>query len=103
MKALALSGGAGTRLRPLTHTSAERLVPVADEAVLFHGPESPAGAGITHALRHRVDGEADAAAVTVGRVGSSLLGRHVEVTPAPSVPSAHRFVLADHSKVQIHI
>ncbi|MFJ4781734.1 glucose-1-phosphate thymidylyltransferase [Streptomyces sp. NPDC088794] len=38
----------------------------------------------------------------VGRIENSLIGRHVEVTPAPSVPSAHRFVLGDHSKVQIH-
>ncbi|MEU9356391.1 glucose-1-phosphate thymidylyltransferase [Streptomyces griseoloalbus] len=38
----------------------------------------------------------------VGRIESSLIGRHVEVTPAPGVPSAHRFVLGDHSKVQIH-
>ncbi|MHC3467173.1 glucose-1-phosphate thymidylyltransferase [Streptomyces sp. 7R007] len=38
----------------------------------------------------------------VGRIESSLIGRHVEVTPAPSVPSAHRFVLGDHSKAQIH-
>ncbi|WP_344986533.1 glucose-1-phosphate thymidylyltransferase [Streptomyces violaceus] len=37
----------------------------------------------------------------VGRIESSLIGRHVEVTPAPSVPSAHRLVLGDHSKVQI--
>jgi glucose-1-phosphate thymidylyltransferase len=37
----------------------------------------------------------------VGRIEASLIGRHVEVTPAPSVPSAHRFVLGDHSKVQI--
>ncbi|MFJ5775474.1 glucose-1-phosphate thymidylyltransferase [Streptomyces sp. NPDC093094] len=38
----------------------------------------------------------------VGRIENSLIGRHVEVTPAPSVPSAHRLVLGDHSKVQIH-
>ncbi|MET9973206.1 glucose-1-phosphate thymidylyltransferase, partial [Streptomyces sp. NPDC006356] len=38
----------------------------------------------------------------VGRIESSLIGRHVQVTPAPSVPSAHRLVLGDHSKVQIH-
>ncbi|MEV5427844.1 glucose-1-phosphate thymidylyltransferase [Streptomyces sp. NPDC052701] len=38
----------------------------------------------------------------VGRIESSLIGRHVEVTPAPGVPSAHRLVLGDHSKVQIH-
>ncbi len=38
----------------------------------------------------------------VGRIENSLIGRHVEVTPAPGVPSAHRLVLGDHSKVQIH-
>jgi glucose-1-phosphate thymidylyltransferase len=37
----------------------------------------------------------------VGRVEASLIGREVEVTPAPSVPRAHRLVLADHSRVQI--
>jgi glucose-1-phosphate thymidylyltransferase len=44
----------------------------------------------------------DASIEGVGRIESSLIGRHVEVTPAPSVPSAHRLVLGDHSKVQIH-
>ncbi|MEU9733114.1 glucose-1-phosphate thymidylyltransferase [Streptomyces sp. NPDC048002] len=47
MKALVLSGGAGTRLRPITHTSAKQLVPVANKAVLFYGLESIAQAGIT--------------------------------------------------------
>ena len=37
----------------------------------------------------------------VGRNEASLIGRHVELTPSPSVPSAHRLVLGDHSKVQI--
>ncbi|MBW8739883.1 MAG: glucose-1-phosphate thymidylyltransferase [Streptomyces turgidiscabies] len=44
----------------------------------------------------------DSSIAGVGRIESSLIGRHVEVTPAPSVPSAHRLVLGDHSKVQIH-
>ncbi|MGW6905050.1 glucose-1-phosphate thymidylyltransferase [Streptomyces sp. NPDC054940] len=44
----------------------------------------------------------DASIAGVGRIESSLIGRHAEVTPAPSVPSAHRLVLGDHSKVQIH-
>lgn len=46
MKALVLAGGSGTRLRPITHTSAKQLVPVGNKPVLFYGLEAIAAAGI---------------------------------------------------------
>ncbi|HEY9369548.1 glucose-1-phosphate thymidylyltransferase [Streptomyces sp.] len=47
MKALVLSGGMGTRLRPFTHSMPKQLVPVAGKAVLEHALTNIVAAGIT--------------------------------------------------------
>src|SRR5262245_42440305 len=47
MKGLVLAGGAGTRLRPITHTSAKQAVPVANKPIILYGLAHMAAAGIT--------------------------------------------------------
>jgi glucose-1-phosphate thymidylyltransferase len=79
MKGLILSGGAGTRLRPITHTSAKQLVPIANQPILFYGLRDMAAAGITQIGIIIAPGTGDEIRAAVGD-GSSF---GVEITWLP--------------------
>jgi glucose-1-phosphate thymidylyltransferase len=75
LKGLILSGGRGTRLRPITHTSAKQLVPVANKPVLFYGIEAMAEAGIEEIaiiIAPETGGEIERAAGDGSRFGVRL-------------------------------
>jgi len=94
MKGLILAGGAGTRLRPITHTSAKQLVPIANKPILFYGIEQMASVGIKEiAIIVNVAGTGDEIRAAVG--DGSQFG--VEVTYIPQAEPlglAHCVLLA---------
>lgn len=99
MKALVLAGGAGTRLRPITHTSPKQLVPVANKPVLFYGLEALAEAGVREAgvIVGDGGGEIRAAVGDGSRFGLDVtyIPQHAPLGLAHAVLIARDFLGAD--------
>jgi len=94
LKGLILSGGAGTRLRPITHTSAKQLVPVANKPVLHYGIEALVEAGITEIGIVIAPQTGDEIRASVGD-GAALGARVTYVPQAEPLGLAHALLTAE--------
>jgi glucose-1-phosphate thymidylyltransferase len=94
MRGLVIAGGHGTRLRPLTHTSAKQLIPVANKPVIFYPLGDLADAGITEVGVIVAPHSADDIRATVGD-GSSLGLRVTYILQEQALGIAHAILTAE--------
>jgi glucose-1-phosphate thymidylyltransferase len=96
MKGLILSGGRGTRVRPITFTSAKQFVPVANKPILFYGIEALAASGI-HEIGIVVGDTRQEIKDAVG--DGSRFGVSVTYIRTTSKPRSFNVMLGDRSEV----
>jgi glucose-1-phosphate thymidylyltransferase len=97
MKALVLAGGEGSRLRPITHTNAKQLIPIANTPILFHALQAIADAGVVDVgiVVGHTAGEVEAAVgdgSAWGLRGVTYIPQEAPLGLAHAVLTAERFV-----------